>query len=96
MSKQCTTALTACYVAKALPCSEVSDYSTQAIYAWHVAKTICLQLYCPQKMHNSLEKLAWLQRRAFHGVVPHNRAICPTSTELCVHVLGNTLNTISV
>ena len=61
-----------CYVAKALPCSEVSDYSTQAIYAWHVAKTICLQLYCPQRVHNSLEKLAWLQRRAFHGVVPHN------------------------
>ena len=64
-----------CYVAKALYTSEVSDQSTQAIHAWHVAKTRFVTLL-------SLEKLSWLQRRAFHGVVPHNRAICPTSTQL--------------
>ena len=27
-----------CYASKALPCSEVSDHSTHAIHAWHVAK----------------------------------------------------------
>ena len=65
-----------CYVA-----SEVSDHSTQAIHAWHVAKTRFVTLLST-KVLNSLEKLSWLQRRAFHGAVPHNRAICPTRTQL--------------
>ena len=26
--------------------------------------------------------MSWLQRRAFHREIPHNRAICPTSTQL--------------
>ena len=63
-----------CYVAKALATSELSDHSTQDIHAWHVAKTSFVTLLSTNVL-NSLEKLSWLQRRAFHWVVPHNRAI---------------------
>ena len=70
-----------CYVAKALPVKYVANHSTQAIHACHVAKTRFVTLLSTEVL-NSLEKLSWLQRRAFHGVVPHNRAIGPTSTQL--------------
>ena len=66
-----------CYVAKALPVKKC----TQAIHAWHVAKIEVVTLLST-KVLIILEKLSWLQRRAFHGVVPHNRVICPTSTQL--------------
>ena len=83
MNKQCTTALT---VAKALPV-EVSDHSTQAIHAWHVAKTRFVALLSTQVL-NSLEKLSWLQRRAFHGVVPHNRLSYQHAATPVVAVIG--------
>ena len=72
---------TDCYEAIKGCTSEVSDHSTQTIHAWHVAKTRFVTLLST-KVLNSLEKLSWLQRRAFHGIVPHNRVICPTSTQL--------------
>ena len=62
--------------------SEVSDQSTQAIYAWLVAKT---------KFVTVLQNAQWLRKIVLvvekslskhgHGVVSHNRAICPTSTQ---------------
>ena len=50
-------------------------------HAWHAAKIRFVTLLFT-KVLNSLEKLSWLQTRAFHGVVSHNRAICPTSMQL--------------
>ena len=49
-------------------------------HPWHVAKTRFETLL--SEVLNSLEKSSWLQKRACHGVVPHNGATCPTSTQL--------------
>ena len=54
MSTQCSVASN-CYAAKAL-LIKVSDYSTQAMYAWHVAKMRFLSLLST-KVLNSLEKI---------------------------------------
>ena len=59
--------------------SEVSNHSTQAIHAWHVAVMRFVTLLSKKVLTDTLEKLSCLQRRAFYGVVPDNRAICPTS-----------------
>ena len=44
----------------------------------HVAKTRFVT-FLSTELLNSLEKSSWLQKR---GVVPHNGATCPTSTQL--------------
>ena len=59
----------------------LSDHSTQAIHARQVAKTRFVTVLST-KVLNTSEELSWLQRRVFDGVVPHNRAICPTGTQL--------------
>ena len=41
VSKQCTVGLK-CYVAKALPCSEVSNHSTQAIHGILLTKFVTI------------------------------------------------------
>ena len=57
-----------CYVAKALP---VKYQITFMHGMYNVAKTRFVTLLVVSKVLNSLEKLSWLQRRAFRGEVPH-------------------------
>ena len=52
--------------------SEVSGHCTQAMHAWHVAKTRFVTLLLT-KVVNSLEK---------SFMVTENGAVCPTSTQL--------------
>ena len=60
--------------------SEVSDHSTQAIHAWHVAKTRFVTLLST-KVLNSLEEVVMVAEKSFSwGSTIHNRAICPTCT----------------
>ena len=56
-----------CYVAIKGFTSEVSDHSTQAIHARHVA-TMRFVTLLSTKVLNGSGKLSWLQRRAFNGV----------------------------
>ena len=46
-----------CYAAKALPCSDKSGHSTQAMHVWHIAKTKFVTLLSA-KVVNSLEMVA--------------------------------------
>jgi len=62
VSKQCTVGLK-CYVAKTLPCSEVSNHRTQAMHGILLTKFVTI---------NSIVILA---EKSCHGVVPHNGAI---------------------
>ena len=78
MSKQFTVVLN-CYVAKAL----LVKYQITAHPPWmdiHVAKTRFVTLLSTKMLNTS--KLSCLQRRACHGVVPHNGAIPSTTTQL--------------
>ena len=58
MSKQCTAVLN-CYVAKALPVTNQVRNCTQAMHAWHVAKTRLVN-FLSTKVVNNLD-------RNFHG-----------------------------
>ena len=72
-----------CYVAKAiLPASEVSYHSTQAIHAWHVAKTRFVTL---------LSKVSWLHRKAFQKhehATTESFVLAARSYTLVVAVIG--------
>ena len=79
MSKHCTTALTVMQLMQLLPVKYQITAHRPFMHGMQLNEVVTL---LSTKVLNSLEKLSWLQRRAFHGIVPHNIAICPTSTQL--------------